>query len=336
MIDYISDIITFFRLNKIGSNVKFCFFVENNFIYQYLEPYIKRKKKDNVIIVAFEKLEITYEKKRVFVLKTIFFRSLFFLTHKIKFLITSTPDLDNSIFKKSKYNLTKYIYIQHSPISLTKIYDERAFLAFDAVQAVNTFQYNEIKKINQLYEKKIKPFKSKYLFLDGKISQKKYLLEKKVLIAPTWHTDFYKLNLHIKLKNIFDEEKIDYILRPHPMSLKKGEISINELKQNRINFDINNKLDFKNYSHLITDWSGIFIEYSIVNKRSAILINTKQKIRNVKPNKISDLPIEISARNILGYCLEVENIKDIKNFIEKNNIDKNNIINNFYNENFFN
>jgi len=172
LIDYISDIITLFKLNKIGSNVKFCFFVENNFIYQYLKPYIKRKKKDNVIIVSFEKLEISYEKKRIFVLKTIFFRSLFFLTHKIKFLITSTPDLDNSFFKRSKYNMTKYIYIQHSPLSLTKIYDEKAFLSFDAVQVVNLFQYNEIKKMNQLYQKKIIPFKSKYLFLDEKISQK--------------------------------------------------------------------------------------------------------------------------------------------------------------------
>ena len=336
MIDYISDIITLSRLNKIGSNVKFCFFVENNFIYQYLEPYIKRKNKEDVIIVAFEKLEIGYEEKKILVLKTIFFRSLFFLTLKTKFLITSTPDLDNSFFKKSKYNLTKYIYIQHSPLSLTKIYDEKAFLSFDAVQAVNTFQYNEIKKMNQLYKKKIKPFRSRYLFIEEKISQKKYFVESKILIAPTWHTDFYELNLHIKLKNIFDKEKIDYILRPHPMSLKKREISIKELKQNKINFDINNKLDYKKYSHLITDWSGIFIEYSIINKRPAILINTKQKIRNIKSNKIPDLPIEISARNILGNCLEVKDIKEVKKFIEKINMDKNNIINNFYSENFFN
>ena len=44
--------------------------------------------------------------------------------------------------------------------------DKKAFLFFDAVQVVNVFQYNELKKINQFYEKKIKPFKSKYLFLE--------------------------------------------------------------------------------------------------------------------------------------------------------------------------
>ena len=336
MIDLLSDIITLFKINKIQTNVRFCFFVENNFIYQYLKPYIERKKNNNTIIVSFEKLEIQKEKKRVFVLKTMFFRSLFFLTHKVKFLITSTTDLDNSFFKKSKHNLTKYIYIQHSPLSLTKIYDEMAFLFFDAVQVVNVFQYKELKKINQLYNKKIKPFKSKYLFLNEKISQKNSKEEKKVLIAPTWHTNFYELDLHIKLKNIFDEERIDYVLRPHPMSFKKEEISINELNLNNINFDTNNELDFKKYSHLITDWSGIFVEFSIINKKFSILINTKQKIRNINSNKFPDLPIEILARDILGNSLEVDNIKDIKKFIYQNNIDKKNIISKFYDKNFFN
>ena len=335
MIDLISDIITLFKINKIQTKVKFCVFVENNFIYQYLKPYIEKKKNNNTIIVSFEKLEMQ-TKKRVFVIKTLFFKSLFFLTHKFKFLITSTPDLNNSFFRKSNHNLTKYIYIQHSPLSLTKIYDEKAFLAFDAVQVVNSFQYNELKKINQLYKKKIKPFKSRYLFLNRKISQKNLDGEKKVLIAPTWHTNFYALNLHVKFKKIFDEEKIDYILRPHPMSFKKKEISINEIKKNNINFDANNELDFKKYSHLITDWSGIFVEYSIINKRFSILINTKQKIRNINSNKFQDLPIEILARDILGNSLEVDNINDIKKIIHKNNIDEKNVINKFYTENFFN
>ena len=273
------------------------------------------------------------QKKKVFVFNTNFFRSFFFLTQKINFLITSTPDLDNSIFKKSKYNLTKYIYIQHSPLSLTKIYDEKAFLSFDAVQTVNIFQYDEIKKINKIYKKNIKPFKSKYLFLTNNFSKKDYK-EKKILIAPTWHTNFYDLNLHLNLKKIFDKSKIDYILRPHPMSLKKKEISIDVLKQNNINYDVSTKLDFKKYSHLITDWSGIFIEYSIINNRFSILINTKQKIRN-NSTKFIDLPIEIYARNILARTFEVDQIVDIKNFIEKNNIDNQNIISDFYNENFF-
>ena len=80
---------------------------------------------------------------------------------------------------------------------------------------------------------------------------------------------------------------------------------------------------------------GIFVEY-IINKKFSILINTKQKIRNINSNKFPDLPIEILARDVLGNSLEVDSIKDIKKFINQNNIDEKNIISKFYNENFFN
>ena len=76
------------KIKKIQSKIKFCFFVENNFIYQYLEPYIQRKKNDNTIIISLEKLNIKNQGKKKYVLKTMFFRNIFFLTHKIKFLIT--------------------------------------------------------------------------------------------------------------------------------------------------------------------------------------------------------------------------------------------------------
>ena len=335
MIDILSDIITFLKINKIQSKIKFCFFVENNFIYQYLEPYIQNKKSKNTIIISLENLNINKPEKKVYVLKTIFFRNLFFLTHKIRFLISSTPDLDNSFFKRSKYNLTKYIYIQHSPLSLTKIYDEKAFLAFDAVQVVNIFQKKELMKINYLHKKKIKAFKSKYLFLDKKISQDASSTKKKVLIAPTWHTNFYELNLHVKLKEILDEKKIDYVLRPHPMSLKKKEISIEKLKKDLINFDIDNELNFKNFSYLISDWSGIYVEFSIINKKFSFLINTKQKIRNINSNKFSEVPLEVFARNILGSTIEIENLAQLNNLLEKKNLDNNSKITKFYNDYFY-
>ena len=78
LIDLLSDIATLFKINKIQSNIKFCVFVENNFIYQYLKPYIEKKKNNNTIIVSFEKLKIQKEKKKVFVLKTMFLGVYFF------------------------------------------------------------------------------------------------------------------------------------------------------------------------------------------------------------------------------------------------------------------
>ena len=36
------------------------------------------------------------------------------------------------------------------------IYDEKAFINFDAIQAINKSQYIEVKEINDIFNKKIK------------------------------------------------------------------------------------------------------------------------------------------------------------------------------------
>ena len=80
-----------------------------------------------------------------------------------KYFITSTPDIDEIFYYKSKFGKTKYIYIQHSPLSLTKIY-KKNFVNFNLVRGDNISE-KEIKRIRDIYNKKIKIYKSPYLFL---------------------------------------------------------------------------------------------------------------------------------------------------------------------------
>ena len=50
--------------------------------------------------------------------------------------------------------MTKYIYIQHSPVSLSMAYKKKAFYNFDCLQVVNKNQYSELLEINKKTEKK--------------------------------------------------------------------------------------------------------------------------------------------------------------------------------------
>ena len=99
MIKFIKDIYNFCRLKKNESSYKIGFFSENNFIFEYLEPYILNKlKKTKVLILSFEKIEIsTIDKNAIFVFHTNFFRELVFLTIRLKFLYSSTPLLSDKI-----------------------------------------------------------------------------------------------------------------------------------------------------------------------------------------------------------------------------------------------
>jgi len=319
LIKFLKDLVTFIRFKFSNTKFEIGFFCESKFIYNYLEPFILKKIQNNkkILIFCFENFENKNLKDTsIIVLNTDFFRELFFLTLKLKYLYSSTPDLENTIFKRTKFSKCKYIYLSHSPVSLTLIYNESAFDYFDAVQVTSKFQYDELSEIIKNRNLKTKKFRYPYLFVKNQIKKIRKIRSKiDILIAPSWNTSFYSLNCHILLKKFLDRTNLTYEFRPHPMSIKKNEISFDALKSMNIPIDQSNFLEFSKYKYFISDWSGIFIEYALIFKRKAYLINTKSKIVNDKYLKYKNKPIEITLRNILAKAFEIENIEKLVNEI---------------------
>ena len=316
-------------------------FCESNFIFEYLEPYINKKlKKKKIVIISFEDInQKIFCNDLIFVFKTNFFRQLVFLTLNLKYLYSSTPDLNKTIFVKSKFNKCKYIYLQHSPVSLTMIYRDKAFNEFDAVQVISRYQLKEMIEIKEKFNLNIKLIKSKYLFIQKKI---KLSLEKKkydLLIAPSWNSNFFKLKCHEILKKYLELKNISYKIRPHPMSLTKNEISKKNLMELGMAVDETININFNEYNFLISDWSGIFIEYALIFKRKCYLINTPKKIFNKDYSKFKSSPVEISLRNILCETYEIDQIKDLVNRIhalkEIQNFDQDPNVKKIIEKNFF-
>ena len=316
----LKDIFNFYKLKKSENKYNVGYFCESNFIYEYLEPYIEKKqKKIKVLIISFDNIKSNLiDKESVFIFQTKMFREIVFLTLKLKFLYSSTPNLNQTIFRKSKFSKCKYIYLQHTPVSMTLIYSSNAFDHFDAVQTISKYQYNEMKEIVLKNKLKTKIFKSKYQFINKQIkNNKKTLADTDLLIAPSWNSGFYKLNCHVKLKEFLDNYNLSYKLRPHPMSFKKKEITKQNLVDLNIPLDTSNFFNPFKYNFFVTDWSGIFIEYALIFKRKAYLINTPKKMVNKNYLEFKNKPIEISLRNIIGKTFEVDNIKEIAVEIDK-------------------
>ena len=59
---------------------------------------------------------------------------------------------------------------------------------------------------------------------------------------------------------------------------------------------------------LITDWSGVALEYCFATKRPAIFVNTKIKCMNPNWEKIDCIPVEISLRDIVGVSIDKERL----------------------------
>jgi hypothetical protein len=125
LVSDIKNIIFFFSINT-EQNV--CIFNENENTFQYLEYYLK-KKRGGIIFFSLEKINYNFNQNiKVIYLYNKFFIEIFFLCLKSKFIYSTTPGLNYTIFKKSIFSKkSKYIYIQHSPVSLTMAYNKNAF-----------------------------------------------------------------------------------------------------------------------------------------------------------------------------------------------------------------
>jgi len=320
------DILKIFEYKKIEKNYTRIFFCENGYIYNYIKNYINNK---NSIIISFNKLDLNLD--NYFYFNTNFFLEFLFYIIKVKFFYTSTPGIGKNICKKSIFNRTKYVYLQHSPVGLINAYDEDAFKNFDIINSINKFQTQDIKTLNKEFNRKIKVFKSKCNYLKNLYVKTSETYD--VLIAPTWNTDFYEKDFLFELVKKFNEKNLNYIFRPHPMSVKKKEFNLDLVKRRKINLDLSLNLNLYPYKNLITDWSGIMFEFFYLKEKKPILIDTKEKkinkhkkfsqnksFENIMRPKISVIYKKNEINNLILNILEPQNdnhipVEKIKNEI---------------------
>ena len=161
--------------------------------------------------------------------------------------------------------------------------------------------------------------------------------KKKILIAPTWGTNFFDLNIHLSVKKNISLEKYDLFIRPHIMSTLKNKNLISDLVKK--DFQISDgKINLNHFDLLITDWSGIYIEFAKIKKTKSILIQNKEKILNDKYYEFKNDTIDTYARNKLGIILTLNELSLIGDKVEdifRNQHKFVSEIDNFFKNNFY-
>ena len=117
-----------------------------------------------------------------------------------------------------------------------------------------------------------------------KFYNKKY---KKILIAPSWGKKNLINLCGLTLTNELLKENYEIVLRPHPRSLIEDKETIKEMKRlflSNSNFYLDEEvigesgLDYSDV--LITDWSGVAIEFAFGKERPVVFVNSPKKINN--------------------------------------------------------
>ena len=263
-------------------------------------------------------------------------RTNFFLTLNAKILLMDMPDLNNFHIKRSKVYPVHYIYIFHSIFSVHSYLRKSAIDNYDTIFCVGKHHVNEIQATEKIYD--LKPKKLiEYGFgridtlLKNKILEKTSNTSNCIIIAPSYGKNNLLEVCGISLINLLLKENFKVLLRPHFKTLKDSKKLITTILhkfEDNPNFSFekgiisNEKLN--DSLCMISDWSGISFEYSLVFERQVIFIDVPKKTQNPNFNDISLEPIEISFRKKLGSVISPENIDQIPEIIKnKKEIDQN-------------
>ena len=150
-----------------------------------------------------------------------------------------------------------------------------------------------------------------------------------ILITPTYGEKNLLQICGNELIEILLKANFTVMLRPHYRIFKDSKKLIDSIIKNfgnHPNFMLEKGIipsdKFHNSKCMISDWSGISLEYAFTFERPVILIDLPKKNLNANSGDISMEPIEISIREKIGHVVSPYNLEKIPEIIK--NLDNDN------------
>ena len=210
---------------------------------------------------------------------------------------------------------THYVYVPHSTGSLHMKYPEGNFNAFDTIMAVGQHHVEEFLRIRKS-EAGVNALVAGYGRMDMLRRQYSELFvqegsdeppSKTIAIAPSWHDGNILEIIGIDFTQILLGKGYRVIFRPHYKIAELKPAFIGKLK-GHFSGHKNFKLDiagqdssiFFKSDLLVSDYSGIALEYAFLRERPVLFIDAPPKVRNPNWHEVEIEPIELFLREKLG------------------------------------
>tara|TARA_B100000378_G_scaffold196652_1_gene160352 strand:- start:645 stop:1817 length:1173 start_codon:yes stop_codon:yes gene_type:complete len=265
-------------------------------------------------------------------------RDKLFLSLKADVLVTDMPDLETYHIKRSKTHPVHYVYVFHSMFSIHSYLRKGALDNYDTIFCVGQHHVNEIRETEKVYGLKSKNLINYgYGRLDTLLQEREnfqrinHNTKDLIIIAPSYGNNNLLEKCGPGLIAIFLKLNFKVMLRPHFITLRDSTKLIDSIKEkfgkNR-NFvlerDIIPSDSFHNSLFMISDWSGISLEYAFALERPVLFVDVPKKINNPDFEKIHCEIIETNIRREIGYVISPNELERIPEKINSllQNLDK--------------
>ncbi len=243
-------------------------------------------------------------------------------------VVASTPSLDVFQWKRSK-NVDYYIHVQHgaNDISMYRMFGTDHF---DALPLSGEYQVKQVRQLEQM--RGIKKRETPLVGIPYMDEMKKRLEaagdvgphEKTVLLAPSWGKSGILSRFGEKLIDALIDTGYKIIVRPHPQSLITEKEMMDRLmskytdeskviwNRDNDNFEVLRQADI-----LISDFSGIIFDFTLVFDKPLIYTDTKYDIGPYDAYWIDEKPWTFRILPELGLELNEENVSNVKSLIDR-------------------
>ena len=259
-------------------------------------------------------------------LKTIYERIPHSITGQVKYLqqlrhdivLTTITALGHPRFPKSQ-KVGNYSHLFHSLNSPLYSYKKNSFTQFDTLHSTSDIMSNELEFMfpkSGNHDPTI--YKSGYTrltYLRKKFARIVEVSQKdpgeiKLTIAPTWGGQSIFEAQGIRSLHPFYEACDKLYLRPHPMTsaTRKWRKLVSEIaKEDSSKVEvITNTSESETLLHsdyLVTDWSGIAMEFALATGRPSLYIDLPQKLKDRRMRGTMENAIERKFRQEAGFVL---------------------------------
>lgn len=244
--------------------------------------------------------------------------------------VMTVADLEHFSLRRSAYPV-HYVYVFHALVSTHMMYREGAFDYYDSILCVGPHQIAEIRareKQNNLSPKRLVeagyyPLERIYELWRAR-PEKSPAQEKTILIAPSWGEQNVLESVGGQIIGILLKAGYRVIVRPHSETIRRFPDLLKEFVNM---FGENPSFTLETAGApdaaiicadiLISDSSGIMLEYAFGTERPVLSIGVPPKVKNPHFQKLHMEPVELTLRKQFGIVLSPKEIDTIDRVVEK-------------------
>lgn len=312
------------------------FYAEHGGYYTYFEGIINKLIADNSQTICYLTSDssdpvLRGSDKHI---RSFYFRTLLpyiLLVMNTRVCVMTLTDLGRFHIWRS-VNPVYYIYAFHSMVSTHMIYREGAFDNYDAVLCTGPHQYQEIRKREELAKlppKKLVAagyYRLERIFNAYKIYQAANPQRQKntVLIAPSWGNKNILESCGENLIKQLLGSGYHVIVRPHPEIVRRLPQLIDKLltqfgKNPLFVLETSTANDRALFESdvLISDYSGIALEYAFGTERPVMFMDVPPKVKNENFKMLDIEPLELMLRARIGIIVKPAELDSVRYKIQE-------------------